>query len=77
MSTQFSTKKHWSYHYFTVLGVAVSALVALLVVFRLGTIDGRLVSTRRVPIQTKYEQTLTTRYTRLGRVASPTREITG
>ena len=45
VSTQFSTKKHWSYHYFTVLGVAVSALVALLVVFRLGTVDGRLVST--------------------------------
>jgi len=37
VSTQFSTTRHWSYHYFSSLGIAVTSAVLAMVVFQLKT----------------------------------------
>jgi hypothetical protein len=41
VSTQFSTMEHWSYHYFSSLGLAVASAVLAMVIFRFKTQEGR------------------------------------
>lgn len=43
VSTQFSQKKHWSFHYLISMGIALTGLVAIVGVFRLKRQGGQLV----------------------------------
>ena len=41
VSTHFSTARHWSYHYFSSLSIAVTSAVVAMVVFRFKTQNGK------------------------------------
>ena len=45
VATQFAQMKHFSFHYFTALGIALSTTLLLIVVYRFKTANGELLQT--------------------------------
>ncbi|KAF9653480.1 MFS general substrate transporter [Thelephora ganbajun] len=53
VSTQFSTMRHWSYHYFSSLGLAVTSAVLAVVIFRFKTQEECLLEIGQHPEETE------------------------
>ncbi|KAG8968041.1 hypothetical protein FRC05_001674 [Tulasnella sp. 425] len=67
VSTQFSQKKHWSFHYLISMGIALTGLVAIVGVFRLKRQDDLLPpdpssEPSKVALQTTYKKIFTQKF---------------